>query len=380
MTRTSTVTPDELYAFIVANAEEIGGQLVCRASLAKELVRRGIEPASKRQQLRIRLVRELEARGLVKRPHPRSRWLIITGEPASARAVSRARFIERMNDLEVEMLPPSFTADHQATSQRLRDLSDYMTTNVLAGKRFVCRSWDECESSISAKCTFTEGQLSHVGNHFDLVREGRPIRVVVVGQERGGQHASITLPERSTEVLGSGLSRRFIAEKGHKKRNPHMLGTTLALKTIFDLPQDTDHSSEFIDEGGKKIHIFDCFALVNRLLCAAHLGRTNGKPTSTMFKNCEDHFRATLEILEPTIVIIQGIKVWSWSQNVLPPVKKRGQNLFECELNGSPVMVATFTHPSSWGPDRWDSTSSQYFRRVVRPTLKRAVKTQNIRH
>ncbi len=83
-----------------------------------------------------------------------------------------------------------------------------------------------------------------------------------------------------------------------------------------------------------------CFALVNRLLCAAHLaGTSTGKSTKTMLNNCERHFQATLEILEPTIVVIQGIKVWKWSKNILVPVKKRSENLFEYEEQDSPSLV-----------------------------------------
>jgi uracil-DNA glycosylase len=96
-----------------------------------------------------------------------------------------------------------------------------------------------------------------------------------------------------------------------------------------------------------------------------------------MLNNCERHFQATLEILEPTIVVIQGIKVWKWSKNVLVPIKKRSENLFECDLAGRRVMVAAFTHPSAWGPDRWDSPTSVYFKQVVRPTLRRALPSSN---
>jgi hypothetical protein len=221
-----------------------------------------------------------------------------------------------------------------------------------------------------------------LGRHYDLNKSGLELLIVVVGQEVGGRgKARVTMAERSAVVHeGSGLSRRFETEPGYKRRNPHMLGTTLALRTILGLA-GTDHQSEFLDIDGKPVHIFDCFALVNRLLCAAHLvndktGRrtSTGKPTRTMLNNCERHFRATLEILSPTIVIIQGVKVWRWSQDVLVPVKARGRGLVQCDLSGRRVLVAPFTHPSAWGPDRWDSPKSPYFRQVVRPALRRAFK------
>ena len=206
---------------------------------------------------------------------------------------------------------------------------------------------------------------------------GRPLRIVVVGQEVAGKgKRRITMPERYAGVHdGSGLARRFDGDGEHLRRNPHMRGTTLALKTIFGI-SGTDHATEFLYLGGENAHIFDCFALVNRLLCAAHLeGTSTGKATTTMLNNCERHFRATLEILEPTIVVIQGIKVWRWSQNILVPVKQRGPTLVECDLDGRRVMVATFTHPSAWGSDRWDSPHSTYFKEIVRPALRQAVRT-----
>lgn len=380
-----TVTADQLYEFICANAEEIDGEVICRASLWAELERRGIPGGPERQQLRVRLVKELEVRGLIERIHPRSRRLrLIDPDPQLLRRVrkeARERFRERMDSwsepgaIEILEAPKhGFEANQSATSERIATLDGYFRSEVLDGKRFVCASHRDCKRSIAPGCTFKEGQLSHVGKHYDLSHEGRPLRVVVVGQEVAGKgKRRITMSERYAGVHdGSGLARRFDGDGQHLRRNPHMRGTTLALRTIFGI-SGTDHATEFLHLGGENAHIFDCFALVNRLLCAAHLeGTSTGKSTKTMLNNCERHFRATLEILEPTIVVIQGIKVWKWSQNVLVPVKQRTENLFHCELAGHPVMVAAFTHPSAWGPDRWDSPVSVYFKNVVRPTLKRA--------
>jgi hypothetical protein len=376
-----TVTADQLYRFICANAEEIDGEVICRVSLWAELERRGIPRGPERQQLRVRLVKELEARGLIRRLHPRSRrLLLINPDPELLQRVkkkSRERFQDRMAFDAIEILKApqhGFEHDERATRARLVRLETYFRSNVLDNKRFVCSSWRDCEASISPGSTFKEGQLSHVGKHYDLQRAGQDLRVVVVGQEVAGKgKPRTTMDERYARVHdGSGLTLRFDGDGEHKRRNPHMRGTTLALRTIFELP-GTNHATEFLYLDEDSVHIFDCFALVNRLLCAAHLASTStGKSTKTMLNNCERHFRATLEILEPTIVVIQGIKVWRWSKNILVPVKQRSENLFECELAGRRVMVAAFTHPSAWGPDRWDSPTSVYFKQVVRPTLRRA--------
>jgi hypothetical protein len=55
-----TVTADQLYRFICANVEEIDGEVICRASLWAELERQGIPRGPEQQQLRVRLVKEID--------------------------------------------------------------------------------------------------------------------------------------------------------------------------------------------------------------------------------------------------------------------------------------------------------------------------------
>jgi hypothetical protein len=109
-------------------------------------------------------VRELKARGLVYRPHPQSRWLILT---------------------EVELDDEAFTCDVAATRKRIARLQSYLRRKMLDDGRFICASWRQCRSSISSGCSFKEGYLPHVGKHYDLVRNGQHLRIVVVGQEVG---------------------------------------------------------------------------------------------------------------------------------------------------------------------------------------------------
>ena len=270
---------------------------------------------------------------------------------------------------------PKVRSDVQATQTRIGQLRRYMRRHVLKGKEFVCSSWRECEGSIHAGCTFKEGQLSHVGKHYDLTMAGRPLRIVVVGQEvgaAGGPH--VTLAQRHRNIHhGSGLEKRFDGDGVHERRNPHMRGTTLAIRAILGRP-GTDHATEFLEMDGERVHMFDCFALVNRLLCAAHTaGTSEGRSTRTMLSNCERHFAVTLEILEPTIVVIQGVKVWNWSQRVLVPGASLAPNLIECDLAGRRVLVATFSHPAARGKHRWDSPDSPYMTEVVAPTLLAAI-------
>jgi len=169
-----------------------------------------------------------------------------------------------------------------------------------------------------------------------------------------------TLPVRTYGIAnvhdGSGMNKRFVGDSEHPSRNPHMKGTTLALRMILGTGSGTEREGEFINVDGDQVHLFDCFALVNRLLCAAHVkGTSEGKSTPAMLRNCERHFQATLEILDPTIVVLQGVRMWKWSENVLAPKNALGNHLFECSLAGKRVVVCAFSHPSSYGkkPTRW---------------------------
>ena len=85
------------------------------------------------------------------------------------------------------------------------------------------------------------------------------------------------------------------------------------------------------------------------------------------------HFLATLSILEPTIVLVQGIRVWNRTLRSLPVTRTISEHLFECELPSGRALVAGFSHASARGASRWDAPSSEYLKNVVAPTLRRAL-------
>lgn len=69
MTNRGRVTAEQLYNYILENAEELDGKRICRVSLIQYLRTHGVKKA---QGVRIRLVKELEAKKVIKREHPRS--------------------------------------------------------------------------------------------------------------------------------------------------------------------------------------------------------------------------------------------------------------------------------------------------------------------
>ena len=146
--------------------------------------------------------------------------------------------------------------DEKATKARLARLRAYMTAQVLSPRGFCCGSEGECRASIRPGDRFLEGQLSHVGHSFDLSLAGKPLRVVVVGQEYGmwysadrGQfeRRSVSLDQRYRMIHdGSGLKSRYYAGDGHPGRNPHMRGTTSALRILFGNGLGADWEGEFV--------------------------------------------------------------------------------------------------------------------------------------
>ncbi len=159
--------------------------------------------------------------------------------------------------------------------------------------------------------SFFEGQLHHVGPHYDLAVNGVPLRVVVVGQEYGHEPPMCTRQAR-TEMIMSSDQKQFLNHGGkrnrERERNPHMTGTTSVLRFLAGRELGNDRGGEYLDLRGGQVHLFEAFALVNFLLCSAVAaeGSVRGRSTEEMRQNCGGHFRKTVEILEPTVIIAQG--------------------------------------------------------------------------
>lgn len=282
---------------------------------------------------------------------------------------------------------PPVEVDPAATRKRRKRLQDYVTGNLLDGRRFTCGHKPACSESTMEDDAFRPGIMSHVGARFDLRLGGKDLRVVVVGQESGWptgpdarrRGSKVSLDDRYQQVLmESGLGSRYYADAEYRARNPHMRGTTSALRIIFGHGLGSDDAGEWISPvHGHAFHLFDGFALVNRLLCSAGPeGSSQGRSTPTMRDNCLEHFEATLAILDPTIVVLQGALVAKSSAEALPVVRELSSSLYESRgASDRRVMVCRFSHPAARGLFRWgDRLDSPYLNDVVVPTLQRAVK------
>jgi hypothetical protein len=47
---------------------------------------------------------------------------------------------------------------------------------------------------------FAAGQLSHVGAHYDLVEDDRPLRILVVAMETGRPDENVAMPRRRAQL------------------------------------------------------------------------------------------------------------------------------------------------------------------------------------
>lgn len=279
---------------------------------------------------------------------------------------------------------PMLRADPVASARRREALKAYMDEHVLGPRGFCCASYAACSGSTREGDRFFEGQLSHVGRHYDLELDGRSLRVVVVGQEVGAPRngidpSHVTMDRRSRGVHDrTGLERRYYADGAHAARNPHMRGTTSALRVIFGREPGSDWEQEFLETAtGERFHMFDAFSLVNVLLCSNFRADTNnGASTKTMRRNCLRHFAATMAILEPTLLVLQGEGVQDWIAPVLGLMEERAPHLAETRLADNRVLVCRFSHPSARGALSWGNRlDAPYLRQVVEPTLRVALES-----
>ncbi len=272
------------------------------------------------------------------------------------------------------------SCDPHRTAQRVQDLDTYMLDKVLAPAGFKCVHHTICRQSHPG--TFYEGQLHHVGDHYDLRLNDIPCRIAVVGQEYGHKPPCVNREDRTRMVVQkTGLEKRFKAESGYRARNPTSRGITSVLRLLLGRPLGSDFSGEFIIPSVGRVHIFRMYALTNFLLCSAvssakdsGQGSQKGRSTPTMRRNCASHFRRTMEILEPTVVILLGDNVWQWIQRerIFDEVTDVEESplLKYVQLNKSSALLCTFTHPTSYAERNWGwNDHTEYLLYKVRPTI-----------
>lgn len=256
---------------------------------------------------------------------------------------------------------PKFTTDKKTSQEYFSQMEKYMHRNVLtADDKFICKHKSDCAKSCEDEARdFHPGQLHHIGKFYDLKRDGKPFRVVVSGAEYGRGDPPTSIQNRSAYMncLDS--------------LNQHMRGTLCLLQLLFG--NNPDNANLKIEIGGKKTSIFKAFSLSNFILCSAIKGdSTSSAYTARTISNCQEHYQKMLEILEPQIVVLQGMRAWSFFYNRYNEMdlNYRDAQIERIEVGGKPILILPLYHPSAPGLG-WGGAGYGTIKKYVQPAVKR---------
>lgn len=253
----------------------------------------------------------------------------------------------------------SIVHDREDSLRRYNRLNEYLISALYEEERFTCAHHRSCAASCKGGKVLQTGEAPGVGPCYSLIVDGKPLRIVVVGISVGWESGTV-----SGKILHS-LEQRTngVHNETFLPSNPHMKGTILALQTLFGqeayVNKDGHHSKELFGVRIKSglVNLSMCYAMVNRVACS--VGPVPSRRDATkavLHQNCEQHFRNYLNILEPTVVIVQGIHIQ------LPA------GLAANDTAISPPFVFQFTHPRA-GRYRWSTHRNRYYQDTVAPRL-----------
>lgn len=286
------------------------------------------------------------------------RWDLLQPKPPSPPAESAPT--------EPSAGAPLFTMDTAATARRLAALDAYYSAAVLNGDRFVCSAAAACESSAAKPgLGFFEAQGSSVSPHYDVTEDGRATRVLVVPMETGRERSRVSIRERTAEILQ-------LRDRPWRQWNPHMRGVGLALRLAFGRGAAEDPEGLTLPTAEGPVHVLEAYAMANLLLCSAvQLDTVNSRSTPVMRSNCARHLGATVDILEPTLVITQGVTVSGPFGSLVQVVEQHSPSVATCERGGRRFIWVDLKHPTYL----WDWLARPYLHEVVVPavTLGRAL-------
>lgn len=268
------------------------------------------------------------------------------------------------------MSAPIFATDPSATGARRSALAAYYEQEVLDHERdFVCSSFDGCRTSAArSRSAYNEGQLPHVGEHYDATIDGHPSRVMIVPMETWA-------PDYRRQPMASFTAAVHRHAANPRGRNPHMRGVMFALQLTFGLPASTARADEYLSTPDGPVHLYDTYVHHNATLCAALKTDATGKPTtksaqtSIMRRNCFRHLATAIEILEPTLVIAQGATVGNALVRTFSIEQWHTETVARCTVRGHRFTWVKLPHPSAHPPQRWASLKNSFLHEVVAPSI-----------
>ena len=212
-----------------------------------------------------------------------------------------------------------------------------------------------------------EGQGTHVGAHYDMYEDGTEWRVMVIGMETGRADEHVSNAARTVDQ-DDAIRMTF------NQRHAHMRGTTSALRVAFGGEFGGDRAGELLDLGEQReaVHVMNAYALVNMRLCSATKGGSfRSAANSTMTNNCFPHLVRTVEILEPTLCILQGMGAYKDVAHCMRVIEELTPNLAAVQFGTHRTMFFRGNHPSAARSTTGYGTvsPSEYFRRIVEPSI-----------
>ena len=183
----------------------------------------------------------------------------------------------------------SVVTDQEASERYRQRLEEYCSKHVLGpNSGFCCEHGEACRSSVGGKRnSFAAGQLSYVGDGYAVEIDGRPMRILIVPIQVGRD-----------QVIDMGTRREQIrACIDPSRQNQHMRAVVEVLQVLFGL-----EPGGIVKQIDSNSHVLEAYAMANSVLCS----NLSGSPTDAMLKNCREHLRQTIELLEPTIIVTQG--------------------------------------------------------------------------
>lgn len=173
------------------------------------------------------------------------------------------------------------TADAERTENRRQRLRILYNSLYCDGK---CKYAEECEDSVpmrSRENWIKNDWSAKIGDHYDLTINDKPVRILIIGKEGKSFSDCLTKPSRWWADM-----------------NRHYKMTYNLLKNVFSYWPTKDADDI----------ILTMFTLSNAYSCAfrRHKDQTTGiKNTEIQRKNCSEIRKKEIEILEPTLIIIQ---------------------------------------------------------------------------
>jgi hypothetical protein len=176
----------------------------------------------------------------------------------------------------------------------------------------------------------------------------------------GRPPSHVSMDQRSRQLAAS-------QRDGYAGRNQHMKGTTLALRVAFGHPVDAD--IEALEVGGRSTPLFDCFAMANLLLCSAvdasGGSRSLGTRIAAMRSNCREHLLETIRLIEPTLLITQGVVVGRELERALTVERRVTGTVAQVGFGGRSLAWVDLRHPSR----NWFTPSQAYAAETALPAL-----------